>query len=137
MTVGDLRPGAAGRGTLLWLRTGPTSPMPRRPAAETAAIRFDIVDGPSRSAAIAASAAAIGGRVRTLATVRPLAGDPPLVEIELEVEGVTEDALVAALEALEDVRAIHRTQALGIGVRQAHHRRRRRCPGRPGRARAR
>jgi energy-converting hydrogenase B subunit Q len=87
--------------------------MPRRPATETAAIRFDIVDRAESISAIAASAAGIGGRVRTLATVRPIVGDPPLVEIELEVEGVTEDALVAALEALEDVRAIHRTQALG------------------------
>jgi energy-converting hydrogenase B subunit Q len=79
---------------------------------DTAAIRFDIVDRAESISAIAASAAGIGGRVRTLATVRPIAGDPPLVEIELEVEGVTEDALVAALDALEDVRAIHRTQAL-------------------------
>jgi energy-converting hydrogenase B subunit Q len=86
--------------------------MPRRHATETAAIRFDIVDRAESISAIAASAAGIGGRVRTLATVRPIAGDPPLVEIELEVEGVTEDALVAALDALEDVRAIHRTQAL-------------------------
>ena len=51
--------------------------------------------------------------IRTLATVRPIEGEPPLVEIELEVEGVTEDALVAALEGLEDVRTVHRTLALG------------------------
>ena len=87
--------------------------MPRRSAVETAAIRFDIVDRVEAISAIAATTAAIGGRVRTLATVRPIEGDPPLVEIELEVEGVSEDALVAALEAVEDVRSIHRTQALG------------------------
>jgi energy-converting hydrogenase B subunit Q len=87
--------------------------MPRRRAVETAAIRFDIVDRAESISAIAASAAGIGGRIRTLATVRPIAGDPPLVEIELEVEGVDEDALVAALDALEDVRTIHRTRALG------------------------
>jgi energy-converting hydrogenase B subunit Q len=87
--------------------------MPRTPAVETAAIRFDIIDRVEAISAIAASTAAIGGRVRTLATVRPIAGEPPLVEIELEVEGVTEDALVAALEAVEDVRTIHRTRALG------------------------
>ncbi len=87
--------------------------MPRRTTVETAAIRFDIVDRAESISAIAASAAGVGGRIRTLATVRPIAGDPPLVEIELEVEGVTEDALVAALEALDDVRTIHRTQALG------------------------
>jgi energy-converting hydrogenase B subunit Q len=87
--------------------------MPRTPAVETAAIRFDIIDRVEAISAIAATTAAIGGRVRTLATVRPIAGEPPLVEIELEVEGVSEDALVAALEAVEDVRTIHRTRALG------------------------
>jgi energy-converting hydrogenase B subunit Q len=87
--------------------------VPRKQAASTAAIRFDVVDGPSAAATIAAATEAIGGRVRTLSTVRPIDGDPPLVEIEMEVEGVTEDALVEAFEGLEDVRAIHRTRALG------------------------
>ncbi len=87
--------------------------MPRRSAVETAAIRFDIVDRVEAISAIAATTAAIGGRIRALATVRPIVGDPPLVEIELEVEGVSEDDLVAALQAVEDVRSIHRTQALG------------------------
>jgi energy-converting hydrogenase B subunit Q len=87
--------------------------VPRKQAAATAAIRFDVVDGPSAPARIAAATEAIGGRVRTLSTVRPIEGDPPQVEIELEVEGVTEDALVEALEALDDVQAIHRTRALG------------------------
>ncbi len=87
--------------------------MPRTSAVATAAIRFDIIDRAEAISAIAATTAAIGGRIRTLATVRPIDGDPPLVEIELEVEGVTEDALVAALEAIDEVRTIHRTQALG------------------------
>jgi energy-converting hydrogenase B subunit Q len=87
--------------------------VPRKQAASTAAIRFDVVDGPSAAATIAAATEAIGGRVRTLSTVRPIDGDPPLVEIEMEVEGVTEDALVEAFEGLDDVRAIHRTRALG------------------------
>jgi energy-converting hydrogenase B subunit Q len=87
--------------------------MARTTAAQTAAIRFDTIDGVEAISAIAATTAAIGGRIRTLATVRPIEGDPPLVEIELEVEGVTEDALVAALEAIDEVRTIHRTQALG------------------------
>jgi energy-converting hydrogenase B subunit Q len=85
----------------------------RRGAASTAAIRFDIVDGPSSTAAVSGAAERIGGRIRTLSTVRPIEGDPPLVEIEIEVEGVTEDALVAAIGAIEDVRTIHRTRALG------------------------
>ena len=87
--------------------------MARRAAASTAAIRFDVVDGLETASTIGAAVAALGGRIRTLSTVRPLSDDPPLVEIELEVEGVNEDDLVAALEAIDDVRAIHRTRALG------------------------
>jgi len=87
--------------------------VPRRQAVATAAIRFDVVDGPAATSTIATAVARVGGRVRTLATVRPIEGDPPLVEIELEAEGVTEDDLVAALDALDEVRTIHRTRALG------------------------
>ena len=87
--------------------------MGRRAAASTAAIRFDVVDGLEATSRVAAAVAALGGRVRTLSTVRPIEEEPPLVEIELEVEGVSEDELVAALEAVEDVRTIHRTRALG------------------------
>jgi energy-converting hydrogenase B subunit Q len=85
----------------------------RRAAADTVAIRFDVVDRPEAILAITAATAATGGRIRTLATVRPLEGDPPLVEVELEVEGVTQSELVAALEALAEVRTIHLTRALG------------------------
>ena len=87
--------------------------MPRKRAADTAAIRFDAVDSADAISAIARTAGSIGGRIRTLATVRPIEGDPPLVEIDLEVEGVTEDALFAAIDALDAVRTIHRTRALG------------------------
>ena len=87
--------------------------MPRRRPVETAAIRFDIVDRPSSLSTVAATVAEIGGHIRALATVRRIERDPPLAEIELEVEGVTEDALVVALEALADVRAVHLTRALG------------------------
>ena len=87
--------------------------MARRAAASTAAIRFDVADDLEATSRIAAAVAALGGRVRTLSTVRPIDDDPPLVEVELEVEGVGEDELVSALEAVEDVRVIHRTRALG------------------------
>ena len=87
--------------------------MPRRAPTEAVAIRFDVVDSADAISAITAATGTIGGRIRTLATVRPIAGDPPLVEIELEVEGVSEDALVAAFEGLEAVRTVHRTRALG------------------------
>jgi energy-converting hydrogenase B subunit Q len=87
--------------------------VPRRRAAETAAIRFDVVDRTEAISAITSTVADAGGRIRTLATVRHIEGTPALIEVELEVEGVTEDHLVAALERLEDVRAVHRTRALG------------------------
>ncbi len=90
-----------------------TPPVPRRRAAETAAIRFDVVDSGEAISAITTVAAHLGGRIRTLATVRHIPGDPELVEIELEIEGVKEDELAAALEGLELVRAVHRTKALG------------------------
>ena len=83
----------------------------RRPT-ETAAILFDIVDRAEGIAGVAQHVAALGGRIRALATVRQLGGDPPLTRMELEVEGVTEEALVAAVESLSDVREIHLTRAL-------------------------
>ena len=86
--------------------------MPRQRASETAAIRFDAIDSAEAIMAITRASGAIGGRIRTLATVRQIEGDPPLVEIELEVEGVAEDALFAAIDALTEVRTIHRTRAL-------------------------
>ncbi len=77
-----------------------------------AAIRFDVVDTASAIAAVSTQVAALGGRIRALATVRRLDGDPPLAEIELEVEGVSEADLVATLEAVDDVRTVHLTRAL-------------------------
>ncbi|MFL5675236.1 MAG: DUF5612 domain-containing protein [Chloroflexota bacterium] len=86
--------------------------MPRRRPVETAAIRFDIVDSAASLSAVTDAVAALGGRIRALATVRRVESDPPLAEVELEVEGVAEDALVSALESLVDVRAVHLTRAL-------------------------
>jgi len=86
--------------------------MPRRLPVETAAIRFDIVDSAASLSAVTDAVAALGGRIRALATVRRVESDPPLAEVELEVEGVAEDALVSALESLVDVRAVHLTRAL-------------------------
>ncbi len=86
--------------------------MVTRRTVETAAIRFDIVDRVEGISGVAERVAALGGRIRALATVRQIDGDPPLTRIELEVEGVTEVALVAALESLADVREIHLTRAM-------------------------
>ena len=89
--------------------------MPRRPASgrpTTAAIRFDIADSPAAFSRLTQAVDGIGGRIRALATVRRVEGDLPLAEIELEVEGVTEEALVASLEPLGEIRSINLTRAL-------------------------
>jgi energy-converting hydrogenase B subunit Q len=86
--------------------------MPRRHSVDTAAIRFDVIDRATSIAAVTECVAAIGGRIRALATVRRIAGEPALVEIELEVEGVAEEALVEALQGLDDVRKVRLTRAL-------------------------
>jgi energy-converting hydrogenase B subunit Q len=77
-----------------------------------AAIRFDVVDDPAALSTVAETVAGLGGRIRALATVRRIDGPSPLAEIELEVEGVGEDELVAALGAIEDVQSVHLTRAL-------------------------
>lgn len=92
--------------------------MSRRPSAgpRPVAIRLDHEDNAGAIPAIAARVAEAGGRARTISTVRRVPtsakGEAPLAETELEVEGLEEAALVAALEGLEDVRAIHVTKAL-------------------------
>jgi energy-converting hydrogenase B subunit Q len=86
--------------------------MPRRRTVDTAAIRFDIVDSTASLSGVTDAVATLGGRIRALATMRRVDGDPPLAEVELEVEGVAEDALAAALESLVDIRAVHLTRAL-------------------------
>jgi energy-converting hydrogenase B subunit Q len=87
--------------------------MPRQKTAATAAIRFDVVDRADAISAVTTRVSSIGGRIRALATVRQIDEDPQLAEIELEVEGVTQDDLVAAIAELPDVRSIHPTRALG------------------------
>jgi energy-converting hydrogenase B subunit Q len=92
--------------------------MPRRSAAQPSAVavRVDHVDRPEAIAAIAARVAGSGGRVRTVSTVRRIAADDgggePLAEIEIEVEGLSEDDLVALLDGLDGVREVHLTRAL-------------------------
>ncbi|MFL5777568.1 MAG: DUF5612 domain-containing protein [Chloroflexota bacterium] len=86
--------------------------MARRAGVETAAIRIDHVDRAQAIPSIAGRVAERGGRVRTLSAIRRIPGNPPLGEIELEVEGLSDEALVAALEDLDDVRAVHLTRAL-------------------------
>jgi energy-converting hydrogenase B subunit Q len=92
--------------------------MPKRPGRDpaTVAIRLDHLDRPSAMAAIAAAVADAGGRLRTMATVRrspkPGSGGEPIAEVELEVEGLSEERLVEVLGGVEDVTTVRLTRAL-------------------------
>jgi energy-converting hydrogenase B subunit Q len=95
--------------------------MPRRasadPSAEPSAValRVDHIDRPEAIASIAACVAAAAGRIRTMSTVRRIAGTsggPATAEIEIEVEGIEEKELVTRLRGLEDVGEVHLTRAL-------------------------
>jgi energy-converting hydrogenase B subunit Q len=81
--------------------------------APTVAVRLDYVDRPDAIAEIVAHVAASGGTLRTLSTVRRWndAGSA-LVEIELEVEGLSEDDAMALLHRLPSLRGCRLTQAL-------------------------
>jgi energy-converting hydrogenase B subunit Q len=92
--------------------------MPKRTTADptTVAIRLDHVDRPTVIASIAAAIAAGGGRLRTMSTVRRIAATTdradPIAEVEIEVEGLTEAALVDILGELADVTTVRLTRAL-------------------------
>jgi energy-converting hydrogenase B subunit Q len=89
--------------------------MPRTEhTAQTVAVRLDYVDSPGAIPAIGTHVAEAGGTVRTLSTVRRWA-DPeagPMVEVEIEIEGLAEDQVQAIIEPLPDLRACRKTQAL-------------------------
>ncbi len=83
------------------------------PSSNAAAARVDLLEGPDAIAAVVHRIADRGGRLRTVATVRALETDPPQSEIELEVDGLTADELLDALDGLPEIQAIRRTRALG------------------------
>jgi energy-converting hydrogenase B subunit Q len=96
--------------------------MPRRhpnPLPPAVAVRLEVADEATAISVIAARVAEVGGRVRTLSTVRrvPAAADDPtskpLAELELEVEDADEHAIVAALEELSEILALRLTRPLG------------------------
>ncbi len=89
--------------------------MARTPSAEAnaAAARLDVLESPEGIAAIVARVSERGGRILTIATVRSLETDPAQSEIEVEVDGLTPDELLDALDGLPEVQAIRRTRALG------------------------
>ena len=84
-------------------------------SAPTVAVRLDYVDRPAAIPDIANRVAAAGGTLRTLSTVRrwldPQAG--PLVEIELEVEGLNEGEVTGILDGLPELRGCRLTRSLG------------------------
>jgi len=86
---------------------------PRRPGLPaTVAIRLEHVDRPHVIPSLVGRIAAAGGTIRGLATVRRVDADPPLVELEVEVEGLDESQLVAVLAGDPDVLNRRLTRAL-------------------------
>jgi energy-converting hydrogenase B subunit Q len=80
----------------------------------TVAVRLDYADRPAAIVEVAGEVAAAGGSVRTLSTVRrwtdPEAG--PLVEIEMEIEGLTEQEVTGILNGLPSLRGCRMTRSL-------------------------
>ena len=86
---------------------------PRRPGVpSTVAIRLEHADTPDVIPSLVRRIAGAGGTIRTVATVRRVAGDPPLVELEVEVEGLDEDQLVAAVADEPGLRSRRLTRSL-------------------------
>jgi len=83
------------------------------PETNAAAARLDVLEGPDAIGSIVARITERGGRIRTVATIRALETDPPQSEIEVEVDGLTADELLDALEGVPEIQAIRRTRALG------------------------
>ncbi len=87
-------------------------PARRGGAAGAVAVRIEHVDEPTAIPTIISRIAEAGGTLRTLSTVRRIPGDPPLAELEIEVEGIDERALLETLEQVEEVRGSALTRAL-------------------------
>ncbi len=87
--------------------------MPRPSAPRpSAAVRLDHLDRPEAAAALVRAVVAAGGRVRTLSTIRSIEADLPLVEVEIEVDGIEEAATIEALTAVPGVRDVRPTRTL-------------------------
>jgi energy-converting hydrogenase B subunit Q len=86
----------------------------RRFTAPTVAIRLVLEDGPGSIPALSRKVEAAGGTVRTLSTVRRVDrdGDTPAAELEIEVEGIDEDALVLAIDGLPGLLETSLTRSL-------------------------
>jgi energy-converting hydrogenase B subunit Q len=92
--------------------------MPRRPSdgSPPVAIRLVVDDVPNAVAALTDRISRAGATLRTLSTVRRVPADSPgaapAAELEIEVEGITEDALILAVDDLPGLRSTHLTRAL-------------------------
>jgi energy-converting hydrogenase B subunit Q len=87
--------------------------MPHSSASSpAAAVRLDHLDQPDAATAVVEAVVGAGGRVRTLSTIRSIDADPALVEVELEVDGIEEAAVIDALRAVPEVREVRPTRAL-------------------------
>lgn len=85
----------------------------RQPAIPpSAAVRVRQLDRPEPIGAIATAVAAAGGTLRMLSTVRRAADDPPTAEVELEVDGITPEALLAAVGGVAGVQDVSATRSL-------------------------
>ncbi len=82
--------------------------------APTVAVRLDYADRPAAIAEIASHVAAAGGTVRTLSTVRRWtdAAAGPLVEVELEIEGLPDERVTEILGELPNLRGCRKTKSL-------------------------
>jgi energy-converting hydrogenase B subunit Q len=82
----------------------------------TVALRVVLDDGPSAVPGLAERIGASGGMVRTLSTVRRIAGgddgSPDGVELEVEVEGLDEEGTVRAVHGAPGLRAQRLTRSL-------------------------
>ena len=87
----------------------------RRSGPLTVAVHVVLDDAPAAVPALADRIAAAGGSVRTLSTVRRMAGAagrPAGAELELEVEGLDEESLIRAIHGAPGLRAQRLTRAL-------------------------
>ena len=83
-------------------------------APPTVAVRLDYVDRPEALPEIVTQISENGGTLRTLSTVRRWKdeSDSALVEVEVEVEGLTQDQVTDILGRLPSLRGCRLTQAL-------------------------
>lgn len=77
-----------------------------------AAVRIRYTERPHAMAGIVSAIADAGGALRVLSTVRRTPGETATTEVELEVDGLDQAALAAALERVDDVRELEMTGSM-------------------------